>query len=33
MKVDILKAYDTVRWEFLWDVLNFMGFYGTLSDE
>lgn len=26
MKVDIMKAYDTVRWEFLWDVLTSMNF-------
>ncbi|KAF7140462.1 hypothetical protein RHSIM_Rhsim06G0099100 [Rhododendron simsii] len=27
MKVDIVKAYDNVRWEFLWDVLTSMNFH------
>lgn len=27
MKVDIMKAYDNVRWEFLWDVLCSMNFH------
>lgn len=26
LKVDILKAYDSIRWEFLWDVLDVMRF-------
>lgn len=26
VKVDILKAYDTLRWDFLWDVFEIMGF-------
>ena len=26
MKIDIMKAYDNVRWEFLFDVLEAMGF-------
>ncbi|XP_058198418.1 uncharacterized protein LOC131313940 [Rhododendron vialii] len=26
MKVDIMKAYDNVRWDFLWDVLTSMNF-------
>lgn len=30
MKVDIMKAYDNVRWEFLWDVLATMNFYPTM---
>ncbi len=27
MKVDIMKAYDNVRWDFLWDVLKSMNFH------
>jgi hypothetical protein len=27
MKVDIMKAYDNVRWEFLWDTLTCMNFH------
>ncbi|XP_058185750.1 uncharacterized protein LOC131302974 [Rhododendron vialii] len=27
MKVDIMKAYDNVRWEFLWDILASMNFH------
>jgi len=27
MKVDIMKAYDKVRWEFLWDTLTCMKFH------
>lgn len=30
MKVDIMKAYDNVRWEFLWDVLSSMTFHPTM---
>ncbi|KAF7141840.1 hypothetical protein RHSIM_Rhsim06G0099000 [Rhododendron simsii] len=30
MKVDIRKAYDNVRWEFLWDVLSSMNFHPTM---
>ncbi|KAF7144075.1 hypothetical protein RHSIM_Rhsim05G0130700 [Rhododendron simsii] len=30
MKVDIMKAYDNVRWEFLWDVLSSMNFHPTM---
>ncbi|XP_058217387.1 uncharacterized protein LOC131328462 [Rhododendron vialii] len=30
MKVDIMKAYDHVRWEFLWDVLFAMNFHPTM---
>ncbi|KAF7140102.1 hypothetical protein RHSIM_Rhsim06G0090100 [Rhododendron simsii] len=30
MKVDIMKAYDHVRWEFLWDVLSAMNFHPTM---
>jgi hypothetical protein len=30
MKVDIMKAYDNVRWEFLWDVLYSMNFHPTM---
>ncbi|KAF7150912.1 hypothetical protein RHSIM_Rhsim02G0149400 [Rhododendron simsii] len=29
-KVDIRKAYDNVRWEFLWDVLSSMNFHPTM---
>ncbi|XP_058185751.1 uncharacterized protein LOC131302975 [Rhododendron vialii] len=27
MKVDIMKAYDNVRWDFLWDTLSSMNFH------
>lgn len=27
LKVDIMKAYDNVRWDFLWDVLHSMNFH------
>jgi len=27
LKVDFKKAYDSVRWEFLYDMLHRMGFY------
>ncbi|KAH7845388.1 hypothetical protein Vadar_001417 [Vaccinium darrowii] len=27
LKVDIMKAYDNVRWEFLWDILESMNFH------
>ncbi|KAF7152292.1 hypothetical protein RHSIM_Rhsim01G0158500 [Rhododendron simsii] len=27
MKVDIMKAYDNVKWDFLWDVLTSMNFH------
>lgn len=27
LKVDIMKAYDNVRWEFLWDILTSMNFH------
>ncbi|XP_058192110.1 uncharacterized protein LOC131309505 [Rhododendron vialii] len=30
MKVDIMKAYDNVRWEFLWDVLATLNFHPTM---
>lgn len=30
MKVDIMKAYDNVRWEFLWDVLSSKNFHPTM---
>ena len=28
LKVDFEKVYDSVRWEFLYDMLNRMGFHG-----
>lgn len=31
MKVDIMKAYDNVRWEFLWNVLYLMKGYSLSS--
>lgn len=30
MKVDIMKAYDNVRWEFLWNVLTSMNFHSKM---
>lgn len=30
MKVDIKKAYDNVRWDFIWDILAAMNFHPTM---
>ena len=32
LKVDLEKAYDRIKWEFLWDTLNLVGFSSKLIE-